>query len=687
MMLLVGALIATVLYSKIEKTNAFVHCFLFFFFDNCFFISGIKWFLGSPDNSLIQSLWDIVPETFIHYAPIVLFVTMVSPVVLHFVIRGHGISIIKLFVSIHIICLLIQFVLLGIVANSVYCISFFACMILTFLLYFVFNVNLVYGSSKDIILLASNNWCILVLLPFLALVFFPSELYFMNINEFSNNYFPFLFILILAAIVLSLLLLVVIGIVPSKWSKIAVVGLFALSLCCYLQGSFLDNILHAMEGGENHWSTGLSIGNIVLWLVICLLVLIVMIKVNDAIKYMNYVAAFLLIVLSLTLIVLIVQNASALSKEGGVITNESALMLSADENVVVFILDMTDTVDMERLLCDNPQYAEPLNDFVFYNNVVSRHSQTYLALPYLLTGTKWVNNSDTKYCDYAYLNDSVFIGELHKNGVELGIYTDAQYIDESFYDILPNYKEGVVRKCNVHNTVTTMWKTSMYKLLPLALKNNYSYYSDEIESMTIIENKWDINNDVLFYSMLKDEGLSVSSDIGESYKFYHMRGAHYPYYLSEDIKIDNGHRDVSWTTQTKGAMNIVFEYISQLKEKGVYDNTTIIITADHGAFNATRSIYDEKTGSMNGPCMPIMFVKMAGHKGAELTYDGTPLSQGDMLATIAEIFGVDGLKYGEPFENVSVESERERYFYDYGRGDIRVKVIGDAHDVNNWTLD
>lgn len=686
-MMLVCALISTVLYTRIEKKEAWLHYFLFFYFDIIFIISGIKWFLGSADNSLSQSLWDTVPKTFLHYGPILVFISIVLPLAMHFVFRSHGISIIKGFVSVEVVCLFTIFLLRGIVSNSIYCISFFGCLVLSFVLYFVFHIKLTFNSSKDTIIFARNNWKILALLPFLALIYFPSELYFMNVSEFSNNYLPFICILVMSAVLLSAILLVVISIVPAKWSRIVGVCLFALSLCCYLQGTFLDNILHAMEGGDNRWSAEASIGNLVLWSVILVVTLIISVKIKDAMKYMNYVAAFLLIVLSLTLIVLIIQNVSVLTKEGGAITNESALVLAADENVVVFILDMTDTADMERLLRDNPKYAEPLSDFTFYNNVVSRHSQTYLAIPYLLTGTEWVNNSDMKYCDYAYLNDNVFIKELNENGVELGIYTDAQYIDESFYGILPNYKENVVRRSNIFNTVTTMWKTSMYKLLPLVLKNNYSYYSDEIEAMTNIKNKWDINNDVLFYNMLQEKEISVSNDMSASYKFYHMRGAHYPYYLSEDIKIDNGHRDVSWTTQTKGSMNIVYEYIRQLKEKGIYDNTTIIITADHGAFNATRSVYDIEKGSMNGPCMPIMFVKLAGQKGDALTYNEAPLSQGDMLATIAEIFGVSGSKYGAVFNSVSIDSDRARYFYDYGQGDIRVKVIGDAHDINNWTLD
>lgn len=686
-MMILGALASTLIYSKISHRRIDIHILLFYFCSVYGVVSALKWYLGGSDNSLAQSLWDIVPGTFIHYGPIILFTVLVMPFACKFLLKEYGTDVIYSFISLMLPGLFVAFILFGIVSNSIYCSLFLICIVVSLVLCFCFKYKVELNKKNDFIYVLKKYGAINFLLPFLALLYFPNELYFFNIEEFSCNYSSFLIILILATLAVAFILVVLIWILPKKSGDIWSTIIFALSLACYLQGTFLDHQLQAMEGGVHKWEvTDLAV-NTIIWLIIFVVVIISTMKIKKAIKLMNYASMFIIIVLTLTLSTLLIQNVSSLSKNEGVLTNEHALELSSEENVVVFVLDMTDTIDVEQLLLNNPEYAEPLKDFTFYNNVVSRHSQTYLAIPYLLTGTEWINDSQVKYCDYAYKSEDIFIERLFESGIDLGIYTEPQYIDESLYNELANYKEGVPSKSNIQKTVSTMWKTSMYKLLPFALKNNYIYYSDEIEEMSEIENKWSINNDVDFYNILLKNGLSINGDIDKTFRFYHMRGAHYPYYLSEDIKIDNSHREVSWNTQTKGALNIVFEYINQLHECGIYDNTTIIITSDHGAYKASRSVFDRGLGSMNGPCIPIMFVKRAGQQGESLTINSAPLAQGDMLATIANIYGLDYSKYGEVFENVDENSDRIRYFYDYDNGDIKVGVRGDAQDVTNWSLE
>ena len=49
--------------------------------------------------------------------------------------------------------------------------------------------------------------------------------------------------------------------------------------------------------------------------------------------------------------------------------------------------------------------------------------------------------------------------------------------------------------------------------------------------------------------------------------------------------------------QIQGVFRYINEYMRQMKDKGVYDNSTVIITADHGGYG----LYER----------PAVFVKMA----------------------------------------------------------------------------
>ena len=100
-----------------------------------------------------------------------------------------------------------------------------------------------------------------------------------------------------------------------------------------------------------------------------------------------------------------------------------------------------------------------------------------------------------------------------------------------------------------------------------------------------------------------------------------------------DIGLDNSTLD----QQAKGSMKIVEEYIKQLKELGQYDNTTIIITADHGYWYFIDRPLEETTS-------PYMLVKPA--QSAELDAEPfkvstAPVSHMDFPATVLKAMGAE----------------------------------------------
>ena len=89
-----------------------------------------------------------------------------------------------------------------------------------------------------------------LLLCFLYIVWGPMEVYMGNAAAFRFEYLDILLPLLGLAAACSLAIMLVISFFPRKLFRLAVAGLFALSLCSYIQNLFLNLNLGLLEGEE-----------------------------------------------------------------------------------------------------------------------------------------------------------------------------------------------------------------------------------------------------------------------------------------------------------------------------------------------------------------------------------------------------------------------------------------------------
>jgi hypothetical protein len=408
-------------------------------------------------------------------------------------------------------------------------------------------------------------------------------------------------------------------------------------------------------------------------------------KKSLAEKVIRIVSIWLVLIQVVSLGTLIITTDNVEDKGGWELTTEGMLDISQNGNILVFVLDKFDGRIMDEILEDNPDFLEPLNDFTYYTNATSEFYPTACSIPYLLSGTEY-DEENSSYASYACQGDDVLIKRLYEKGYDIGLYTLNYNAIEPLKDIISNSKEGVVRTCNTMDLASLMIQTSKYKMSPFISKDYFIYDTTDVTQLTATDDITNIDNDLPFYKRLTSKGLSINEGLaGGAYKFYHMHGAHSPFIMTDEFQsIDyDARREDSWgdnLSQSRGAMKIVYEYISQLKQLGAYDASTIIITADHGT--AGKVVKDN--GESIQQSLPIMFVKMPYDSSDEIVISEAPVAHEDLISTIRNVSGIDSkarviTDYSEDDDRVRISRVRS------GSTDIKYEIDGNVRDVESWS--
>ena len=655
---------------------------IWFFGSFYFVVSALKYVIGDWENTLAESFWDMGRQTVIHYGLALMAAAVFLPVFVKLILREKSAKFVDLFNQ----CLFFSVFLLmlwnGKIRNRAFTWAYAACGIVALVLTILYKKELVFANGKD---------CRKKLLTFLPVIaswvimngiFLPNELYLTNMDEFTNSYGSFFLSLLAGALATGIVVMMLAAAVLTvKAFDFFRLLLFGIVLMNYLQYILLNGKLELLDGNEQEWAMITNIVNICLWIAVIVIVILLGTKKPGIVKLYNGICAYICLIQIVTLGFMCFTSELEMDSHRAGITNYNALNLSSGNNIVVFVLDNFDNQWFQELRDEDEAFTAPLNDFCFYDNVTSQFAHTSTAIPFLLTGVEWSEENEDKYARIAY-EQSNYLKEIQESNFDVGVYTHGGYLADKEYVYLSNYGQEIERKTNTLKTISVMWKCSMYKTLPFMAKSSYMYYTDEINDMVEVQGKWDIDNDIPFYESLVGTGLSVSGTFENAFRFYHMRGAHSPYYMSEDIKYDKAGREVSREDQERGCLKIVYEYLEQLKALGLYDAATIIITADHGRGVA----YDQEQNMPEMPSMPILLVKEAFQKSDSMQTNHAPVTQKEILPTVIRAIGKDYSAYGVCVDEIPLDYERQRtYVSIYKNYIIRYAINGDANDIQNWS--
>lgn len=658
---------------------------VFYFFCNFFLLSAVKAFLGSAESTLFESFWDIQLRTYVHYGMPLLAFSLLVPTAVWLLFRKKAVKLILSADAFMFMAFILTWILTGTVSNGAYCTAFVVSAAAA-LLYTLFGKREMifirkgeYGKYAAELLPVICAWIVTVG------IYLPNELYLANYSQFSGSYGMFFAIMLLGCILGGGVLLIAgLLFVPKTLLKIFHLLLAGIIGMGYLQIMFLNGELKALDGVDQVWSVGTQAVNAAIWVLVIAVVVVIGYKKTMFAKICKWACLYIAAIQVVTLGVLLVSTDYGSTQAQEAMSTEGSLELAQDENVLVFVLDCFESSWFEEIVEEDSAIIEPLADFTYYRNGTSQFAHTDNSIPYMLTGVAWTEEIAGNYPGYAYANSDA-LSRIAENGYDLGIYTGASYLADTAKALTTNYRSDSSWTYAPIETIKLMLKTSMYKMMPFALKPEYVYYSGDVFSLAESDEVWNIDNDLPFYNSLIQEGLTVNEGLNKAFRFYHMRGPHGPYYLSEDIKYEPTGREATVSSQGRGSLRIVYEYLEQMKALGIYDDATIIITADHGQGYILDT--DKTSGKPDRTSRPIFIIKKPDEHGDAMRISNAPVSQAELVPTMLEAAGLDGNDYGRTFEEISEDEQRERMYVDvYSYFTVQYMINGDAADLESWDI-
>ncbi|WXT99932.1 MAG: Membrane protein insertase YidC [Catillopecten margaritatus gill symbiont] len=335
----------------------------------------------------------------------------------------------------------------------------------------------------------------------------------------------------------------------------------------------------------------------------------------------------------------------------------TTLAMSKEKNVLVFFLDAFSGIEMNKAFNEKAIFLDEYTGFTWYKNTLSTGSHTALSIAALLGGQNytmdkmWERNirdrqSYRDEIDKAYtIYPKVFIPngweflhfapeyvkKPHKevNTVNMGLYRD-YYLSQ--HDIKrPERTDALGRDM--------LFATGLFRISPRFLKK---IIYDDGEWLGLYKSQdalfGNINKGATHWGFLNTfKNKLNASNSKKTFKFFHLLLPHAPYVVAKDGSLDPSKSSYSISAQK--SLEIISKIIRKLKDKGVYNQTKIVLISDHGYHHYESKTpefekgFNNKTTVRAGAMYPLLLVKDFNTKG-QLKSSGRFMSNIDLAGIV-----------------------------------------------------
>lgn len=276
------------------------------------------------------------------------------------------------------------------------------------------------------------------------------------------------------------------------------------------------------------------------------------------------------------------------------------------------------------------------------------------SVQYLMSG--YYNLNEKLYMDWRQELDekSLYWDELREMGWNYYLYTtEIKAVPSRILVNAENYESVPLKIGNYFGFTHDLYQFVACKYFPDIVKPSIWLDGSEFNFRQPVYDGYEAFNDTNadFVDKMKKNPVTVGIQEGKSFRFIHLEGCHGPNHLNTEGEIQD--TPVMPEDSARGCLRIVQYITDQMKAQGCYDNSAIIIMADHGV-------------SEDGVLVNPVFMMKPKNVTGTLQISNAPVSHKDYVASIMCAAGSEEYqKYGESVFDVAEDAVRERYFYQY----------------------
>lgn len=521
-------------------------------------------------------------------------------------------------------------------------------------------------------------------------LFAPFTLYVGNVDEFTVSLTTILSFYLRPAIFLIAAFGLVGAVLSTSVFRRYLVLLAALSVLLWLQGNLLVWEYGLLDGRRIDWTAGAWRGwvDLGVWMGVLLLAVCFHRRIGKPVIYLA-VASFSL---QLTLSVLTgIQNAPMLVEKSETKASVDALgeiyRFSSHKNVVHIIADGFQSDVFEEIINDDEdgaRFASALKGFVFFKDNIGAFPYTHMSVPAILSGEIYRNHIPRDEFLNKTLGGKTILNAVHSAGYEVdiaaaagtifhmytkGSYTNAYIVSSSHHVSAREYEIS---------DAAELFDLALFRLTPHFLKRYV--YNDQLWLVQSLLSDSEYMRLRFFahIAFLRQLQENMSADRSTAvYKLLHVMLSHNPMVANENCEYAGRVLPTVRATvkiQARCGLAEVVGVLERMKALGIYDDATIVLMADHGAWVPPSGLKgrlqpDGKSVVMMDPttvamALPLMAIKPPGASGA-LQISMAPSSIVDTPATIASVLGLNAEFDGASAFDLRPDELRERRYYAY----------------------
>lgn len=513
-------------------------------------------------------------------------------------------------------------------------------------------------SKKPLVL---KSCIAIVLLITLIFVYVPQSIYFGQ-REYFGDYFLNLVIPNFdVAFIFGSIILIILVLLPTRLLKYLSSIMLLTGISIWLYADFFTVSYGVLDGSAIDFERQNQRGY--LELVAALLLGVIGVVFHKFINKQFPFLAVLLIIALLSVTALKVYQEPD-DKELLSEIDEEFFKYSSDKNLILIVLDTFGSEYFQQLTENEPEILGNYNGFVSYTDAISNYPATQGSVPSFLMGEMIPEN--VKYNQYlrTRVKERGLPKVLANNGYVVSVLSVYRWFRPFFPDrymyepqisqnVLTDFYGSQLLDFSLFRVVPHFFKTKIYNEGSWFLSNKKSKTTD-------VPNTFSERGEALMKMMT--ENAVVDNKISDPrFKMIHVTIPHPHYRYKADCSKNKSNKGMPLTDlmlqQSRCALKLLNKLLTKYKSLGIYDNSVIVVTSDHGARVFNKRLLTGFPSYFEFDSSGILFMIKGINQKSKFRQVDSPLSLIKLRAAL-----LDESLHDSSYDNLKDDS---RLFYAY----------------------